>query len=421
MQHVRVLVVLPFYGGSLPIGQYVADALKGLGHTVEVFQAPAFHGAFTALTDLRVTSDRLEHLENSFLQTVSQAVQAKAESFQADLVLAMAQAPLTRQTLKRLRKDGVATAMWFVEDFRLFTYWRAFAPFYDVFAVIQKEPFLRELAAIGQPNALYVPLAADPAFHKPLELSDQERREYGADVAFLGAGYPNRRAAFRRLTHHGLKIWGTEWDGDSALAPFVQRGGARISPTDAVKVYNATRVNLNLHSSVRAGDLVSGGDFVNPRTFELAAIGAFQLVDRRGLMAELFAEDELATFGDWEECLELLDRYLGDEAARHDKAARARERVVAEHTYQRRMETLLAFVAERLEGWPRQRRDPGFAGLGEAGPELAELVRGLDLPPDVGFKDMVWAVKQRQGALSDLEAAVLFLDAWKQQYTKDGS
>ena len=118
----RVLVVFPFYGGSLPIGRYCAAALRDAGCLVDVFEAPDFHPAFTAAQKLRVAPDRQEYLENSFLQVVSQAILAKTESFAPDLVLCMAQAPLNRQALKRLRKDGVATAMWFVEDFRLFTY-----------------------------------------------------------------------------------------------------------------------------------------------------------------------------------------------------------------------------------------------------------------------------------------------------------
>ena len=77
----RVLVVLPMYGGSLPVGRYCVDALRNLGHTVEVFEAPDFHSAFSALKGLRVTTDRLEYLENSFLQVVSQAVLAKVETF----------------------------------------------------------------------------------------------------------------------------------------------------------------------------------------------------------------------------------------------------------------------------------------------------------------------------------------------------
>ena len=94
METLRILVVLPLYGGSLPIGRYVASALKGEGHLVETFEAPDFYPAYTALTDLKVTTDRLDYLQNSLLNVVSQSVLAKVEAFEPDLVLAMAQAPL---------------------------------------------------------------------------------------------------------------------------------------------------------------------------------------------------------------------------------------------------------------------------------------------------------------------------------------
>jgi hypothetical protein len=278
----RVLVVLPFYGGSLPVGRYCAAALREIGCLVEVFEAPSFYGAFGAVKDLKVSIERQEYLENSFLQVVTQSVLAVAERFEPDLVLSMAQAPLSRQGLTKLHKEGVATAMWFVEDYRLFTYWRAFAPLYDLFAVIQKEPFLSELAAANVPNAVYLPMAAEPSVHRPLELSSVERARFGAELSFMGAGYPNRRTAFRRLRGKGLKIWGTEWDGDPELFPLVQMQGQRINTEDTVRIFNAATINLNLHSSARADELVSNGDFVNPRTFEIAACGAFQLVDSRG-------------------------------------------------------------------------------------------------------------------------------------------
>ncbi|MCL1985731.1 MAG: glycosyltransferase, partial [Betaproteobacteria bacterium] len=312
----RVLVVLPMYGGSLPIGRYCAQALRDLGHTVEIFDAPAFYGAFSAVRGLQITGERLEQLENAFLQIISQSIQAKAEQFTPDLVLALAQAPLTRHTLRHLERQGMVTAMWFVEDYRLFTYWRAFAPCYDIFAVIQKEPLLSALTASGQANGLYLPLAALPDFHAPQEPDLAAQRKYGAKLSFLGAGYPNRRAAFRQLRHLDFKIWGSDWEGDDSLAAHVQQKGARISPEEAVVIYNASQINLNLHSSIQARELVPQGDFVNPRTFELAACGAFQLVDRRELMPELFTPDELASFSTMQEFIEKIDYFLEQPAER---------------------------------------------------------------------------------------------------------
>jgi spore maturation protein CgeB len=418
MSPARVLLVLPLAGGSLPVGRSCARALGELGHTVEVFEAPLFHGAFEALKGLRVAPERLASLENGFLQLVSQAVLAKAEHFHPDLVLCLAQAPLSRQALKRLRKDNVPTAMWFVEDHRVFTYWRAFAPHYDFFAVIQEEPFLTRLEEIGVEAALYLPLAADPAVHRPIELSAAEKRLWGADVSFLGAGYPNRRRAFKRLLGLDFRIWGTEWEGDAALAPRVQLGGRRIATEEAVKIFNATRVNLNLHSSVRADELVPKGDFVNPRTFELAACGAFQLVDERGLLGDLFEPGELATFETIDELEELIRHFLARPEERLAVAGRARERVLADHTYVRRMRTLLDFVAARRPGWPHRTREEEFwKGYP---PELKEKVQAvltrLKLPDDVAFDDLVWRLRQESGALDATETAILFLDEWRKQY-----
>jgi spore maturation protein CgeB len=421
METLRILVVLPLYGGSLPIGRYVASALKQEGHLAEVFEAPDFYPAYTAMNDLKVTTDRLDYLQNSFLNVVSQAVLAKVETFEPDLVLAMAQAPLNPQALKRLRRDGVTTAMWFVEDHDLFTYWKSFAPLYDVFAVIQKGQFLEDLAAIDQNNGLYLPLAAQPNFHRPTELSPVERRKFGSEVSFMGAGYPNRRKAFHELVNFDFKVWGTEWEGDHVLEPLLQLKGARVTPEECVKIFNATAINLNLHSSIQADELVTFGDFVNPRTFELAACGAFQLVDRRTLMDEAFAEDELATFSSIEELIEKIEYFSSRPEERQAYADRARARALKDHTYAQRMRTLIEFTAERIPGWPKQRAGSPVFGQ-DFPPELQADIRALltrlGLPEDVAFEDLVWAVRQQQGRLDDLDTAILFLDEWRKLYKK---
>ncbi len=426
----RVLVVLPFYGGSLPIGRYVAKALEDVGCLVRVFEAPGFYGAFSALSELKVTMARQEYLENSYLQLVSQAILAQVETFEPNLVLCLAQAPMTRQALKRLRKDQVATAMWFVEDHRLFAYWSAYAPLYDVFAVIQKDDFFGKLKEIGAENPLYLPLAALPELHRPTPLTPEERKTYGADISFLGAGYPNRRVMFLDFLKYDFKIWGTEWEGAERLLPRVQMNGRRIPPEEAVKIYNAAKINLNLHSSVKAGRHVGHGDFVNPRTFELAACGAFQLTDKRSLMPELFAEGELALFETPEQLLEMTDYFLERPDERESFAQKARARVLADHTYQHRMRTLLDFVRAKIPYFSRgsgavsgNLAGPGGSDFPEQlTPELAarisSLLKDMCLPADCSFEDLTAAVRERQGKLTDLESALLFLDEWRKLYRK---
>ncbi len=418
----RILVVLPLYGGSLPVGRYCVAGLQELGHTVDVFEAPDFYAAFGALRNLRVSADRLEHLENGFLDVLSQGVLAKAESFEPHLVLAMAQAPLGRQALKQLKQAGIPTAMWFVEDHRIFTYWRAFAPYYDFFFVIQRSPFLEMLREAGVENACCLPLAALPSFHRPLELSPDECALFGSDVGFLGAGYPNRRLAFRQLTAYDFKIWGSDWDNDVVLEPFLQRKGARIAPEDAVRIFNATRINLNLHSSVH-NRLISGGDFVNPRTFEIAACGAFQLVDERSLLSELFRPGELATFSDMDELHAKIGHYLAHPEERRAVAEAGRRRVLAEHTYARRMAQLLDFIRERkpdAQTWGAPRRGQTFPpDMPEAlRAEIADLLVRMELPADAAFEEVIARLRRQNGVLSALETSLLFLDEWQRQYKK---
>ncbi len=417
-QSLRVLVVLPFYGGSLPIGEYCVTALRNLGHSVEVFEAPLFYTAFSAMKHLRITAERLEQLEGGFLQNISQAILAQVESFEPDLVLTMAQAPVSRQLLRRLEKMSVPTAMWFVEDYTLFTYWRAFAPLYSVFAVIQKNSFLQELTEIGQENALYLPMAALPSFHTPQELTPLEKKKFAADVAFLGAGYPNRRVAFRPLaSRKNFKIWGTEWDNDGVLAKCVQENGARISPEDAVKIYSATNININLHSSVQHSNNISEGDFVNPRTFELAAIGAFQVVDTRTLMSELFDDDMLATFNSLEQMYELIDYYDTKPEERTSMAQKARAHALEHHCYEQRMQTLLNYVEEKCGPWKKRSYTHFPVDLPEElRSDMGELFDALKLPADASFEDVIVRLRQRSGLLSPLETTLLFLDEWKKQY-----
>lgn len=417
MVRLRILVVLPIYGGSLPIGRYCAQALRELGHSVRVFDVSQLYSSYQAIRDLDVQPAGQVTIIKSFLRFVSQAAWIQAEEQKPQIVLALAQAPLDRHVLLRMRQSGMRTVMWFVEDRQVLNYWETVAPQYDAFAVIQKEPFLEELARIGQKHAFYLPLAALPDFHKPLKLDSKEKKVYGSAISFLGAGYPNRRLAFRPLADRDFRIWGSDWEDEPVLAANIQRNGARIGEEESVKIYNSALINLNLHSSLQTDRLVSGGDFVNPRTFELAAMGAFQLVDERALMPELFAENELATFRTEQELYEKIDYFLAHPEEREAYAQRARERTLRDHTYQQRMITLVDYMERNFGPWPEaENKQPDLEP--EIAEKVAALAARLGLAPDASFDDIVARLRRQTGKLDELETAILFLDEWRRQYNK---
>jgi spore maturation protein CgeB len=339
----KILVVNPIYGGSLPAARHAAQALTQLGHEVEVFGAEAFGDGMAFVESFRFDEHRQDS-RRGLASLLSQLVELKVRECSPDLVVALAQAPLMPESLERLKLQGIPVAFWFVEDYRVLTYWQELARHYSYFFCIQKGEFTAELERAGVKHHAYLPTAAEPGIHSPLELTPAEQQELGSDLSFVGAGYYNRQRFFRGLLDYDFKIWGSDWPLVLPLAPFIQRGGARIDTETCVKIFNASAVNLNLHSSTYLEGVDPTGDFVNPRTFELASCEAFQLVDQRQLMGELFEEGELEIFTGLKDLREKIDFFLAHPDQRLAVATKGRQRVLHEHTYLHRMEELLAHV-----------------------------------------------------------------------------
>jgi spore maturation protein CgeB len=120
------------------------------------------------------------------------------------------------------------------------------------------------------------------------------------------------------------------------------RGGA-ITNDSTAALYRRGRIGLNLYrSSARYGrkvEHVQGAESLNPRAYELAACGIFQISDYRMEVAETFG-DAVPTFapGGLED---LLRAYLNDSPARRYAARQARQRIMP-HTFAARAAQVLA-------------------------------------------------------------------------------
>ena len=339
-----IALVGPIYGGSLPIAGYVKRALETLGHRVQWIDHSLHAASYSAMGTLKDARNR-QLMQSRMAEMLSQWTMATLAESPPDLVLSLAQAPLTLPVLQHLRKKKFLTAMWFVENYRHLTYWQQMAQGYEFWFVIQQGQCLEAFKQAGARHVSYLPMAADPVTHCPVTLSEEDRRTYGADVSFVGAGYANRRSLFPALLRQpwSFKLWGNEWEGAEDLRSVLQLKGARIDTTTCMKIFNATTINLNLHSTSGEG-LDPQADFVNPRTFELAACGAFQLLDQRSLLQELFTEREIVSFRAFDDVPDLVREWLADPAARQAMARAARARVLNAHTYEHRMRDLLAQI-----------------------------------------------------------------------------
>jgi len=108
--------------------------------------------------------------------------------------------------------------------------------------------------------------------------------------------------------------------------------------TELAAYYRDCPVNLNTTS-------VQMATTVNQRVFDCPAAGGFLLTDRQAHLQELFdVEREVVTYGTLDEARETLAWFRGRPAARKEIVARAQKRILGEHTYRHRLETLASVL-----------------------------------------------------------------------------
>ncbi|MBI5373964.1 MAG: glycosyltransferase [Candidatus Schekmanbacteria bacterium] len=341
-----VMVVYPLYGGSYPIAEYTSLAFEKLGCRVERFDMSRFYALYKEIDKITYDKTNAAKLKGLFLSLIGEMFVARVLETRPSMIFALAQSPLSMDIVKRIKPLKIPLCYWFVEDYRLMQYWKDIVQHYDYFFTIQKGEFHEEIGRMGMKNYFYLPAACHPDIHKPLPLEEEEMATFKSDVSFMGAGYYNRRSFFKMLRDYDFKIWGTDWPNDD---PFfknaVQRDSERISIEDTVKIFNSTKINLNMHSSTYHSGVNPHGDFVNPRTFEIAACGGFQLVDYRSDLEGLFkVGEEIETFSDIQDLRRKMSYYLDHPEERNKISEKARQKVLADHTYEKRMTEVLRAV-----------------------------------------------------------------------------
>lgn len=204
--------------------------------------------------------------------------------------------------------------------------------------------FQADLDAAGNGGqAHYLPHAFNPAVHAPE--GGQPAEDDRCDVLIFGTGFGERQRLLEGIDWTGidLKIGGL-WTGISAYGDVHRlhralRWGC-LPNADVVRLYRGARIVLNPHR------LADGAASANPRAYEVAACGAFQIADDRAEVAEVFGQS-VPTYPagvPWR--LEaLIRRYLADDAERGRLASEALRRV-APHTFADRAARVVAAIDE---------------------------------------------------------------------------
>jgi spore maturation protein CgeB len=188
------------------------------------------------------------------------------------------------------------------------------------------------------------------AYHLPLAgCGIRHYREYGEtadrpiDLMFCGVAFSSRKEIIEELrpSLSGLNIsvvgpgWGQFGFGFS---------DRRIEKDQLIELYGHAKIVLNLGRSLHFENqrymIVPSSP--GPRTFEAALAGTVQFFHEDTYeIRRYFAADEVPSFSNKLEFDRLLKRYMDSPALRHATARKAQARALAEHTYARRMVTMM--------------------------------------------------------------------------------
>jgi len=179
--------------------------------------------------------------------------------------------------------------------------------------------------------------ACDPSVHRPLRAGG----EFRANVVFAGRATARREALLVQLVEFGLAVWGPGWRGTS-LRDYCR--GERMVMDDFLRAYGGASVAVNIHHTAD-GALAGRDTGCNRRVFELAAIGAAQVVDDRADLHGAFTEgEEVRVFRSAHELREHVQALLHDLPGAEAMGEAARRRAIAEHTYMHRLRQLVRAV-----------------------------------------------------------------------------
>ncbi len=180
-----------------------------------------------------------------------------------------------------------------------------------------------EFRAAGHPGAHFIPHAIEP----PLFLSEEPGRVF--DIGWVGQSRgPLYRTRERLLPELSRSFRMNDWR-------------RRHEPQEMARVYRQSRIVVNIARDDFPQD-------ANMRAFEAMAAGALLLTSLPTELSQIGFEDGVHFVGFHREVeiAPLVRKYLLEESARQRIAELARDKVLREHSYDRRVETILELVKQ---------------------------------------------------------------------------
>ena len=358
----NILVIGKFYTEGFAL--HIAETLAVMGHVVRRFEPGFRSGRLAGKLGYRIdqacgvlytNSDGIAAIRARRIRSLWETAGAGP----LDVVIVCHDFLLPDEVAELKRRTDAQIAMWFPDA--LVNFGRGYfmnAP-YD--ALFFKDPFIKHaLGDVLQSPVHFLPECFNPDQHWLPEESIGQDPQYQCDITTAGNQHSWRVACLKHLTDYDVKIWGNP-------APLWMNSGAVCKMYQGRGVYNHDKVKAFRGASIVINNLHYGEVWgLNVRAFEAAGAGAFQMVDWRPGLEQLFDDGkEIISFSSITDLKQKVDYWLPRKHERREIARAGMRRAHAEHTYALRLQLLLDTLGGRGTGFPIPKVKYGIDGVAQ--------------------------------------------------------
>ena len=204
------------------------------------------------------------------------------------------------------------------------------------------------------PRSFWLTQAFEPSFFQIGDLSEEDRKFFASDVAFVGnlgskPQYLSRRSALEKVIASGvsLKWWGPKIPWKITNIPLIYGrvgrayGGRFVWGEEYGKVARLSKIFLAFDSKPGLSKSMSA------RMYTAVGCGAFYLcMHVAGIEEVLVPDREIVTYRTEDEMIDKIRFYLPREDARRRVAEAGRDRVLKDHVYEVRIRQMCSMIEE---------------------------------------------------------------------------
>lgn len=332
--------------------QCVERAYQALGYQTQVlaFDNPVHPYTFENKIRYKFAKDKLAMKRRSRALFHLEA-EATFLQFQPDVVFVMNGDMLLPDTLLHWRgildddpmpvAHPAQVALWLFDSYKHIPLCEEVIPAVDAVFCYEQTDIPQILAEFGI-TAFFLPQAVDLELYHPIAAEQKGLAEF--DIVFAGDLFHSarRRETICAVVDHypelRIRIWGEykpwyknpwRWLTRERRDVYMNRNatGQQLNHD-----YNRSLIVLNIHIEQQK-------DGANPKVYEIAASGAYQICDANPYVERLFPHGEVGLYHNHEELFVLIDQALAHDMS--DKAEAARSIVSTDHTFVARIREVM--------------------------------------------------------------------------------